>query len=149
MKLHHILIGVVLLGLVATAFYNFISVGVSGMSDPTSAGFDGTLLEELDTNANSVDNYEQFLNNETASADDENRNDILGAIFSRGYQKAKSGEIKNDLNRYGNLITSGTPKLAIILGDFSSDLSIALGLIVAIAIGVGLFLYFIIGKDRV
>lgn len=149
MKLYEILIGVVLIGLVATGLYNFISSGVVGMDNPSSAGFDEDLLTDLNTNTQSINNYNEFLNNETANVDNDNKNDILGAIFSRGYQKAKSGEISSDLNRYGNLVTSATPQLSPILGGYADYLSIALGLIIAIALGVGIFLYFIIGKDRV
>lgn len=148
MKLYQILIGMVIIGLVSTAMYNFISVGVNNMDDPTSAGFDEELLQSFDTNANQVNSYDTLVNGENISVDDENRNDILGAIFVRGYQQAKSGGIINNTNRYGQLVSSGTEQLGI-LGGFADNLNLALSLIIVITIGVGLLLYFIIGKERV
>lgn len=148
MKLYQILIGVVIIGLISTGFYNFISSGVDTMSDPTSAGFDGATLQGFDENANNIAAYNDFLNNQTASADTDNRNDILGAIFARGYQQARSNATTSNLNRYNSLISDGIGEIGI-LGPFGDNLALAISSVFLIAVGVGIFLYFIIGKERV
>lgn len=148
MKLYQILIGVVIIGLISTGFYNFISSGVSTMSDPASAGFDGSTLQGFNDNVNNINNYEEFLNNQSASADTDNRNDILGAIFARGYQQARSNATTSNLNNYQNLVIDGINEITI-LSSFRETLITALLSVLAISIGVGVLLYFIIGKERV
>lgn len=148
MKLYQILIGIVVLGLISSALYSFISAGVNSMDDPSSAGVDDQILQDFKTERENAKSYESFLNNQSADADSDNRQDILGAIFARGYQQARSGEITSNLDSYSNLVNKGTNELGF-LGKFADDLNVALASILAITIGVGIFLYFIIGKERV
>lgn len=148
MKLHQILIGTVIIGLIATALFNFFSSGVASMVDPSNTGFDGDTLASFDANAQTAQNYDTFLNNQTSNANPDNRQDILGAIFAEGYQQARSDTTTQNLNLYQRLIIDGVGEIKI-LGTFGGSLILALGAILAIAIGIGLFLYFIIGKDRV
>jgi len=148
MKLHEILIGTVIIGLIATGLFNFFSAGVVSMNDSSTTGFTSSTLTQFINNVDLAKDYDNFLNNQSSSADPDNRQDILGAIFAEGYQQARSKETTNNLNLYQRLIIEGVGELSI-LGSFGGSLILALGSIFAIAIGVGIFLYFIIGKDRV
>lgn len=148
MKLHIILIGMVFVGLVATGLVNFISAGVNTMNDSSSSGFQSSTLVNLDQNAENIDNYNSFLNNQTASADPDNRNDILGALFGRGYQQARGPGISNNINLYQGLINDSVNEITI-LGGFRTNIIIAVTAAIVIAFGVGILLYFIIGKERV
>ena len=148
MKLHQILIGTVIIGLVATGLFNFLSSGVATMTDNSNTGFTGETLELFNNNQELAQEYDIFLNNQTANANTENRQDILGAIFAEGYQQARSDTVTRNINLYQRLIIDGVGQISI-LGSFGGVLILALGTILSLAIGIGIFLYFIIGKERV
>lgn len=141
MKLHQILIGIVLVGLIVTGFTAWLSnatitYGVTDYNGSDISGFNN--MEEVNSY---VDQYEL---NETGVYDSEY--DVYGSMYSKKYTSASA--LKNSIGALQEMSGEAIDKTGI-LGGYGGALKVGLGAIIIISISVGLFLQFIIKSERV
>jgi hypothetical protein len=141
MKLHEILIGMVLMGIISSGLILFISGGVSVYS---VTDYDNSTLESFNKINELQADVEVFSADQT-SVDEKDYSDILGGLFSSAYTAAKI--LGNSADILGSIISSGIDNIPIGAG-FKAVLKNGLGLIALIAISVGILLAFITKSER-
>jgi len=143
MKLHQILIGIVVLGMVMTGFMIFFANAATTYS---VTDYDNETLQSFETISDISGQVQSYDGNDT-EVGSEDRNDILGSFFTSAYRSAKvfkaSGQVM------GNMVDTAVNETSDYTGGMGKVLKDGLTTIIAIALIVGLFLAFIIKFDRV
>lgn len=141
MKLYEILIGLVIIGLIATGLTVFIS---SGTEVYDLNGYDNSSLETFNR-MSELNTKVQTFNNGSGTVDSESNDDKLGSLFTSMYQSA--GVLKDSVGILNSMVNDGIDNVTI-LGGFGQTLKIALGAIVTIALFIGIFMAFITKSER-
>jgi len=141
MKLHQILFGIVLLGMVTSGLIIFISqgTGVYPRSD-----YNETQLESYNSMSELNNQLEAYKDSEgNVGAGDSS--DILGSFFTSAYQSARI--FKQSTNVLGNMVEDGTKQTGI-LGAYGNLIKMGLVSLIGLAFLVGIFLHFITKSER-
>lgn len=141
LQLHKILIGLVLVGMIATGFVLFLNEGVQSYNSST---YDNSSLQSFNMLDNLSEDIDQFNEKEEGIATEDSILDILGSFFTNMYQSAKV--FKSSVDVMDNMVDSSLETVP--TGTYGSVLKTGLGLIAMIAIFVGIFLAFVTKSER-
>jgi len=141
MKLHKILFGIIILGMIVSGLIIFLSQGteIYPRSD-----FNETQLESYNSMEELNVQLEEYKDNEgNVGAGDSS--DILGSFFTSAYQSARI--FKGSTTVLGNMVEDGTKQTGI-LGSYGQLIKTGLISLIGLAFLVGIFLHFITKSER-
>lgn len=143
-RLSLILIGVVLIGLLATGLIGFLSQGASIYNAP---GYTNSTLEAFKS---SSDEVVAIANNtkgelELVGAQD-NDLDVFGGMLSNAWTALKTTD--NSMDSLFSMTTDAVGALPFINGAFSAQLTVALVTVIIIIFVIAIFFHFFKGSSR-
>jgi len=141
MKLHQIMIGLVLIGMLASGLTIFISDAGSYYAP---GDFDEENMQTYDSMSNLSYMMEGYEEN-SSKVNPESTDDLLGSLFTSSYQSAQT--LKQSSGVMKNMVDDSIGNNEL-LGGFAPILRNGLIIIIGIAISVGIFLHFITKSNR-
>jgi len=142
MKLHEILIGVVIVGLISSGLIVWLSSGTTVYSPD---GFNESTFDSFNK-MNEINSQVETYNNNSGTVEKNSFADRLGALFTSSYQSAQV--MKNSADVLNDMTNDGLSNVGI-FGGFGNTLKVAIGSLIFIVVFIGIFFHFVTKSDRV